>query len=127
MKLTKQQRAELKQKFGGRCSYCGEVLNDRFHADHVKAIYRDKFCQHGMFKPHHDTIENLFPSCAPCNLFKMTYNIEQFRHELEMQTERAKRSSTNYRTALRFGAIIETQKPIVFYFETYPAPEGEKK
>ncbi|MFW1806201.1 HNH endonuclease, partial [Acinetobacter baumannii] len=24
MKLTKQQRAELKQKFGGHCAYCGE-------------------------------------------------------------------------------------------------------
>ncbi|MFX7021213.1 HNH endonuclease, partial [Acinetobacter baumannii] len=26
MKLTKQQRAELKQKFGGHCAYCGEML-----------------------------------------------------------------------------------------------------
>ncbi|MFI8026195.1 HNH endonuclease, partial [Acinetobacter baumannii] len=25
MKLTKQQRAELKQKFGGHCAYCGEL------------------------------------------------------------------------------------------------------
>lgn len=126
MKLTKVQRAELKQKFGGRCAYCGDVLNDRFHADHVEAIYRDKFYPSGMFKPHHDTIDNLFPACAPCNLFKMTYNIEQFRYELQLQTERAKRSSNNYRTALRFGSIIETQKPIVFYFETYSAPEGDK-
>ncbi|WP_171292307.1 hypothetical protein [Acinetobacter baumannii] len=28
MKLTKQQRAELKQKFGGHCAYCGDLLGD---------------------------------------------------------------------------------------------------
>ncbi|EPK4453012.1 HNH endonuclease, partial [Acinetobacter baumannii] len=41
MKLTKQQRAELKQKFGGHCAYCGELLGDKWHADHIEAVKRD--------------------------------------------------------------------------------------
>ena len=28
-KLTKAQRAELREKFGGRCAYCGCVLPER--------------------------------------------------------------------------------------------------
>ncbi|MDX8205518.1 hypothetical protein WDA38_11070 [Acinetobacter pittii] len=38
MKLTKQQRAELKQKFGGHCAYCGDLLGDKWHADHIEAV-----------------------------------------------------------------------------------------
>lgn len=34
MKLTKQQRAELRNKYDGRCAYCGDLLSDRWHADH---------------------------------------------------------------------------------------------
>ena len=41
MNLTKLQRAELKQKFGGHCAYCGELLGDKWHADHIEAVKRD--------------------------------------------------------------------------------------
>ncbi|TPT11925.1 HNH endonuclease, partial [Acinetobacter baumannii] len=30
MKLNKKQREELKQKFGGHCAYCGELLGDKW-------------------------------------------------------------------------------------------------
>ena len=38
MKLTKTQRKELKQKYDGRCAYCGSVLGDKWHADHLDTV-----------------------------------------------------------------------------------------
>lgn len=29
MKLSKQQRQSLKEKYQGRCAYCGDILGDR--------------------------------------------------------------------------------------------------
>lgn len=40
MKLNKQQREQLKQKYGGRCAYCSDLLPDRWHADHIEPIKR---------------------------------------------------------------------------------------
>lgn len=41
MKLNKTQRAELKQKFGGHCAYCGILLGEKWHADHILPVRRD--------------------------------------------------------------------------------------
>lgn len=42
LKLSKKQREELRMKFGGRCAYCGCQLPEKgWHADHVKAVYRE--------------------------------------------------------------------------------------
>ena len=41
MKLTKTQREELKQKYAGRCAYCGDGLTDKWHADHLEAVVRE--------------------------------------------------------------------------------------
>lgn len=38
MALTKSQRAALREKFGGRCAYCGSELGERWHADHIEPI-----------------------------------------------------------------------------------------
>ena len=116
LKLTKEQRQELRVKFGGYCAYCGCSLGDRFHADHVKAVYR---FGDDLQKPKNDAIENLFPSCAPCNNFKATFTIEEFRKEIENQVQRAQKYSINYRTAQRFGLVKVTNDPVVFWFERF--------
>lgn len=41
MKLTKKQRCELHAKFAGHCAYCGVLLGDRWHADHMEAVWRE--------------------------------------------------------------------------------------
>ncbi len=135
MKLSKKQREELKKKFGGRCAYCGCELPEKgWHADHVEAVIRDFEMisapawsrsshvarQTGkVFRPENDTIENLFPACAPCNLFKATYSVEGFRKEISAQADRARAYSVNFRTAERFGLIQITSVPVVFWFERY--------
>lgn len=119
MKLTKTQRQTVKNRFGGRCAYCGGELGDRFHADHTEAVYRDAYYPAGMWKPENDVLEKIFPACVPCNLFKSVFSIEQFRHEIQMQTERARNTSVNFRTAERFGLVKVEARPVVFYFEQF--------
>ncbi|BFJ71017.1 MULTISPECIES: HNH endonuclease [Salmonella] len=139
MVLTRKQRERLRMKFGGRCAYCGCVLPEKgWHADHVQAVLRKsercmKAAEKGIFRlkttgevfrPEADCPENIFPSCAPCNLLKTTYSLEMFRKQVSLQVERGRRSSVNFRTAERFGLISVVNKPVVFWFEQY---EGENK
>ncbi|EAW8183920.1 HNH endonuclease [Salmonella enterica] len=139
MALTRKQREKLRMKFGGRCAYCGCELPEKgWHADHVQAVLRKseqcmKAAEKGIFRlkttgevfrPEADCPENLFPSCAPCNLLKTTYSLEMFRKQVSLQVERGRRSSVNFRTAERFGLISVLNKPVVFWFEQY---EGENK
>lgn len=119
MALTKKQRAELKKMFGGRCAYCGGELGDKWHADHVEAIYRGYDTPTGLMRPHNERLDNYFPACAPCNLFKCVFSIEEFRSELAKQVDRCRKSSVNFRTAERFALIKEVQKPVTFWFEVY--------
>ncbi|EAO1735235.1 HNH endonuclease [Salmonella enterica] len=138
MALTKKQRERLRMKFGGRCAYCGCVLPEKgWHADHVQAVLRKsercmKAAEKGIFRlkttgevfrPEADCPENIFPSCAPCNLLKTTYSLEMFRKQVSLQVERGRRSSVNFRTAERFGLVEVVEKPVVFWFEQYQEKE----
>ncbi|WP_454878636.1 HNH endonuclease [Serratia inhibens] len=137
-KLTKAQRAELREKFGGRCAYCGCPLPEKgWHADHVEPIMRESeqdmaAAAKGLFKlkatgkvwhENRDCIENLNPACAPCNLFKTTFSLETFREQIAAQAERARQYSVNFRTAERFGLVEVKNAPVVFWFERAEAQE----
>lgn len=136
MKLTKKQREALKQKFGGFCAYCGDPLQDRWHADHVVAIKRngswhrqpkDRYPYYELVwvqdgtarKPHQDTLENMHPTCIPCNMSKGDQSLEVWRKKLEAGAEAARRDCPIYKHAVRFGLIVETPKPIEFHFERW--------
>jgi hypothetical protein len=112
-------REAIKNKFGGRCAYCGCELGQKWHKDHVKAVYRSDSYESGMWKPENDVEDNFYPACVPCNLFKSVFTIDEFRNEIALQAERAKKYSVNFRTAERFGLVEIKQKPIVFWFEQY--------
>lgn len=128
-------------KFGGKCAYCGCELPEKgWHADHVEAVHRKleideearekglwKLKQTGeSFRPENDTLENMFPACAPCNLFKSVFDLEEFRRQIAFQTGRALKSSVNFRTAERFGQVQITPSPIVFWFEKYQEVKDAK-
>ena len=126
MALTKKQRQQIYEKSNGVCWYCGCELSSGWHADHFLPIrrYDDmEITEAGVrhFKncvsPELDTVENCVPACRPCNLFKSVYEIEDFREQLAMQVERARKHSANFRTAERFGAISINPEPIIFWFE----------
>ena len=129
LKLTPSQRITLREMFGGRCAYCGADLPDKgWHADHVESIERKMKYDHGShrliptgkcYKPHNDTVENMFPSCQPCNTHKGPFSLEGWRKELETITGVLQRGYPTYRHAVRFGQVIERPGPIVFWFERY--------
>ena len=126
MKLTKAQREQLKNKFGGHCAYCGDQLGDKWHADHIEAVKRDiihvgggKLVSGEMTRPHLDTIENMNPACVPCNLNKSSMSIEGWRGVLGGYRKALIRDSHTFRHSLRFGLVAFTDKPVMFFFETY--------
>ena len=114
MTLTKKERQSIYDKSGGHCWYCGCKLVKGWHVDHFKPVCR---YSEGMDNPENDVIENMVPACAKCNLFKATFSIEDFRSELELQIERARSYSVNFRTAERFRLVKVINEPVIFWFE----------
>ncbi|AOA58310.1 HNH endonuclease [Acinetobacter larvae] len=121
MKLTKEQREQLKQKYGGHCAYCGCTLSDKWHADHFEPIRRnnDGTC----LNPELDVFQNLMPACPVCNKNKHSYPLEYWRKTLEDANRKLTKYVANYRLALMFGQVKETTQPVVFYFERYGTPD----
>lgn len=129
--MKKAEREALKKKFGGRCAYCGCELGDRWHADHVQPVTRlsewveyrtpkrsGYFKQTGaMHNPEFDCLENMNPACVPCNMDKGGYHLEQWRDRLTSTINTLTRDAPAYRFAKRFGLVVETGAPVVFYFE----------
>ena len=117
MKLSKLQREEVKQKFGGHCAYCGDKLTDKWHADHLEAVIRDLVTGKPE-KPENDVYENLMPACTACNHNKRSMSLEAWRDLLAHYRDvQLLRDSTHARHLHRFGLIEIKQHPVVFYFE----------
>lgn len=68
--------------------------------------------------PELDNPNNMLPACFSCNSYKSTMTLDQFRKEIGMLVGRLNERFSQYKIAKRFGQIEETNKPIVFYFET---------
>lgn len=118
MKITKKQRGVLREKFGGRCAYCGKTLGERWHADHFEPIRREWWKKDGgMERPQNDTLENMMPSCAPCNIDKHAMTLEDWRLKLQGACGVLQRNHPTYRHAVRFGLVEETGARVVFHFE----------
>lgn len=131
MKLTKAQRVELKQKFDGNCSYCGEELGERWQADHLVPVEREVIwykCEKSrkmksksgeMRKPEHDHIDNMMPSCIKCNNDKSSMSIESWRYVIKDRIKTLNESPVyaSYQKAKRYGLVVETNAEVVFYYE----------
>jgi 5-methylcytosine-specific restriction endonuclease McrA len=134
MGLSKKQRKQVYDKSGGKCWYCGCDLPERgWHADHIQpvirelkivpdtsnSIYSHKMVATGKLgRAQNDTIDNMVPACAPCNLFKASYDVEFFRTEIEAQIERVRKASSGFRIAERCGLIETKPQRVVFWYET---------
>jgi hypothetical protein len=130
-KLTKAQRATLHEMYDGRCAYCGSLLGDRWHADHFEPVLRgyapsSDTNPSGILHLARDVVENLMPACAPCNLDKASYTLEQWRGKLSGSVASLQRYSSTWRHALRFGLVAPSAVSVVFYFERAAKPESEK-
>jgi 5-methylcytosine-specific restriction endonuclease McrA len=131
MKLSASERQQLRHKFGGRCAYCGCVLNEKgWHADHVEPVLREmKYVREDgratrmvatgkLYRPENDRIENLFPACAPCNIDKAGASLEDWRRRIFDLAGNLRRNSSAFRHAERFARVQSIEGPLVFWFET---------
>lgn len=119
MALSKPQRAALREKFGGRCAYCGQPLSDRWHADHVEPLVRNDWFKASLPPdyPHRDTLENLNPSCPPCNIDKHSLSLDAWRQMIQRSNEVLARDVSTFRRAVRYGLVSLVDQPVTFYFE----------
>jgi len=131
---TKAQRETLRQKFGGRCAYCGNELGRAMHADHFEPcirITRDPWScplpadECYMVKPERNTVANMMPACAPCNLHKGGYDLEGWRDILQRSAAIVAKQTSTFRAGERFGVITVSNAPVVFYFERAASPSLE--
>lgn len=131
--LSKSQRAALREKFGGRCAYCGQTLGEKWHADHIEHVERELkhipgrgFVQTGkMHRPERDTLENMNPACPPCNIDKHSFSLESWRQIIQRSNEVLARDVSTFRRALRYGLVSVADLPVVFYFERLAATTRE--
>ncbi len=127
IRLYKEQRSLIFNKYNGYCAYCGCKLYDgNFQVDHLIPKRRGaKSPFHSDFNKEKgsDNIENLMPSCCSCNASKSDLDIEDFRDRVKDRLKRLNDYSTEYNIAKRFGLVKEVDMDVVFYYETYkPIP-----
>lgn len=114
-------RKRIWNKYGCKCSYCGNPVElKKMQIDHIEPIYRgysDDELERVNIERGKDEESNYNPSCRRCNRWKGTFSLEQFRKEIELQTERLKRDSSAFRMAFDYNRIIIKHQPVIFWFE----------
>lgn len=131
--MTKKEREQIKNKYGGKCAYCGCELQKGWHVDEIQPVRRnhkwnsekrkyeiDK--DNPMMHPERMVISNQNPSCASCNINKHSSSLEDFRSLIKGFMNHLNNSSTQYKVAKRYNLIKEEDIPVVFYFETFQQP-----
>jgi len=130
--MKKSQREAIRLKFNNKCAYCGCELEKGWHVDELLPVRRNwtheydenkrKFVKKitGAVHPERFNIDNQNPSCASCNINKHSDSLETFRANIAAYIKHLNEISTQYKIAKRYGLIQETNKPVVFYFESRP-------
>ncbi|SFO05296.1 hypothetical protein SAMN05421741_11844 [Paenimyroides ummariense] len=125
MKISKQERQIVFEKYNGKCAYCGCELKKGWHVDHIEPVVRDLKIVNGKVtslptceKPQNHTLGNFNPSCASCNILKSSESIEQLRRKIAQFVNSLNQYSTQYKFAKKYGLINETEIEVKFYFET---------
>jgi 5-methylcytosine-specific restriction endonuclease McrA len=124
MKLTKAKREQVRLKYQGRCAYCGHMLPERWHADHIEPVVRNDWLKAPRAPdwPERDTIHNLNPACPPCNIDKHSLSLEDWRQMIQRSNDVLLRDVSTFRRAVRYGLVSLASGPVVFYFERKDHP-----
>lgn len=124
-KGNKRQKDTLRQKFGGRCAYCGCKLKD-MHCDHLMPVVRLNTDPWGrrlpsaecsLLRPERNVVSNMMPACKGCNLHKGGYSLEGWRDILQRSAEIVRKQTSTFRAGERMGVITVSDAPVRFYFE----------
>jgi len=129
--MKKHERQKIFDKYGGKCAYCGCELLKGWHVDEVEPCRRMyDYVRHpingnwvtkfiGYSHPERLNIDNQMPACASCNINKHSGSVEDFRNLIQGFKKHLNEINTQYKISKRYGLVVEVDKPIVFYFETY--------
>lgn len=110
MAISKAIRQNVYEKYNGRCAYCGRKIEYKdMQVDHFIA-------KRGWTESGTDDISNLMPSCRMCNHYKRANTLETFRIYIQ-EIPRKLRNNYIYKVGVAYGNVIESEKPIEFYFE----------
>lgn len=138
MKLTKQQRLQLRDKYGGRCAYTGKPLTSDWQVDHVKSQFQHAYWYTGEedyndYKKRVHNTDNLVPTLRIVNHYKRSLDLEGFRRYMagfHLRLAKLPKTTKIERTAKRkaymqsvadaFGITVDKPFSGVFYFETIP-------
>lgn len=108
-RLTVKDRRTVYDKMGGRCAYCGEILDYKdMQVDHFLPVRGGE---------DRDNLDNMLPACRSCNHYKRGNTLEGWRKMLEATPTVLERDCYTYRQAVRFGMVTPTPRKVVFYFE----------
>ena len=98
--IPKKTRLELYEKYNHRCGYCGcEIAYKDMQVDHFKPVYMHGEYLGDMDSEQLNDISNFIPACRQCNLYKSTFELEEFR-ELSIGM------SDDWKIALEYGATM---------------------
>ena len=107
-KITKVERQQVYEKYGGHCAYCGKEIEIKdMQVDHMIPLRLGG----------DDEMSNYMPACRQCNHYKRGNSLEGFRKMIELIPEKLERDSYIYRVGVNYGNVIPHEMPIVFYFE----------
>ena len=112
--MTKAERMQVYEKYGGHCAYCGKAIQYKdMQVDHI--VPR---CAHPHYKQGIDIedIKNKNPACYRCNHYKRSANLETFRQMLQTLHERTQKIYIN-KVAEDYGIIQIKPWDGKFYFE----------
>jgi len=119
--MKEEVRERVWKKYDCKCAYCGNGLEyNKMQVDHIIPIYRsnsDEDLERMKIVRGKDEESNYNPSCARCNRWKGTFKLENFRKEIELQTDRLQRDSAAFRMAFDYNRIVIKHKPVMFWFE----------
>jgi len=129
--MKKELRKQIYEKYNGHCAYCGQHLEyKQMQVDHIEPVERPiyqkgyendaryiadmKRCTDEIKRK--ENINDLNPSCRPCNIDKHSMNIERWRQTL-LNKINCLRRINNFRHMEKYGLVHVIDKPIIFYFE----------
>lgn len=113
--ISKMTRGQVYAKYNGHCAYCGcELTISEMKVDHHIAY---------MGEGGEDTLENYYPACDVCNRVKSNSSIEGFKKTIHRcgEIHRKRKKPVMFdsdKIAIKYG-LVEEDKPIEFYYETY--------
>lgn len=126
--MTKKQRQEIFNKFGGLCAYTGKPLGDDWQVDHVNPA---AYFRWGINRGDMNSTDNLVPCLRRINHYKRCRDLEDWRRFIGNLHERLKKLPKNTRVQKRektkqyllsvaeaFGITIDKPFAGKFYFET---------